>query len=73
MVRGAIAYQTLLAERPATIATVRTILGEHRWHDGQWKEKLEEPDSQRDEMMFMLATAWADDIRNKDKAQHREK
>ena len=32
-------------------------------------EKLPEPD--RDEMLFMLAARWADDIRTRDKAESR--
>jgi hypothetical protein len=72
MVSGAVAYQVLRAENPATIATVRAILEKHPWNDGRWKEKLSTvPDSQRDEMLFMIATTWADDIRTKDRAQHR--
>ena len=30
------------------------------------------PESERDEMLFMLAPRWADDIRTRDKAQHRQ-
>ena len=72
MVNGAIAYQLLRAESPPTIATARAILEKHPWYDSRWKEILDkEPDSLGGEMLFMLAAAWADDIRTRDKAQHR--
>jgi hypothetical protein len=72
MLSGAIAYQILRAESPATIATVKAILEKHPWHDSRWKEQLELlSESQRDELLFMLAPRWADDIRTRDKAQHR--
>ena len=38
----------------------------------RWREQLEKlPQLDRDEMLFMLAPRWADDIRIKDRSQHR--
>lgn len=73
MLSGSIAYQILRAESPATIAKVRAIVEKHPWIDGRWKARLEEiPPGQRDEILFMLASHWADDIRSgPDRAQHR--
>jgi hypothetical protein len=64
MVSGSIAYQILLRDTPATITKVRAILEKHPWYDAQWQHEIAKlPESQRDEMLFMLATRWADDIR----------
>ena len=72
MLSGAIAYQILQRESPATIATVKTMLEKHPWYETRWKTQLEKlPESERDEILFMLAPRWADDIRTRDKAEHR--
>jgi hypothetical protein len=71
MLSGSIAYEILRRESPATIARVRSTLEKHPSYDSRWKEQLDKmPDSERDEMLFMLAPRWADDIR-RDNAQHR--
>lgn len=73
MLSGAIAYQILRKESASTITTVKAILEKHPWFESHWKEQLDKiPDSERDEMLFMLAPRWADDIRTKDRAQHRQ-
>jgi hypothetical protein len=73
MISGALAYQILLKENPSTISTVKAILEKHPWYESHWKEQLEKlPESERDEVLFMLAPRWADDIRTRDKAQHRQ-
>ena len=73
MLSGSIAYQILRTESPPTIATVKAILAKHPWYDSHWKEQLEKlPESDRDELLFMLAPRWADDIRTRDRAQHRQ-
>ena len=74
MLSGAIAYQSLRTESPATIDAVKATLEKHPWHDSHWNEQLEKaPEPQRDEMLFMLAARWADDIRTRDRAQHRQR
>ena len=69
MLSGAIAYQILQRENPTTIPIAHSILEKNRWYDIRWKQQLGKlPDTKRDEMLFMLATRWADDIRTKDRA-----
>jgi S1/P1 nuclease len=72
MLSGAIAYQILQRENPSTIPTVRSVLEKNPWYDSRWKAQLEKlPDTERNEMLFMLAARWADDIRTRDKAESR--
>ena len=72
MLSGAITYQIVSSESPATIATIKAILQKHPWYETHWKEQLDKlPDSERDEMFFMLAPRWSDDIRTRDRTQHR--
>jgi len=72
MLNGAIAYQILQRENPATIPAVRLVLEKNSWYDSHWRPQLEKlPDTERDEMLFMLAARWADDIRTRDKAENR--
>jgi hypothetical protein len=71
MLSGSIAYQILRTESLSTIAAVKAILEKHPWYVSHWKEQLDKlPESQRDEMLYMLAPRWADDIRAGEKAQH---
>ena len=57
---------------PATIPAVRLVLEKNSWYDSHWRPQLEKlPDTERDEMLFMLAARWADDIRTRDKAENR--
>ena len=70
MLSGAIAYQILQRENPSTIIIVRSVLEKNRWYETRWKAQLEKlPEPERDEMLFMLAARWADDIRTQDKAE----
>ena len=63
MLSGAIAYQIIQRENPSTIPTVRSALEGNPWYDTHWKPQLEKlPDTERDEMLFMLVARWADDI-----------
>jgi hypothetical protein len=72
MITGAIAYQTLQREAPKAITAVSALLEHHPWYADQWRPRLERfPESERTEMLFMLAARWADDIRNQDRAQRR--
>ena len=70
MLSGAIAYQILQRENPSTITTVRSVLEKNPWYETRWKSQLEKlPRAERDEMLFMLAARWADEIRTDDKAE----
>ena len=72
MLSGAVAYQILQRENPATITAVRSVLAKNPWYETRWKPQLEKlPESDRNEMLFMVAGRWADDIRTLDKAQSR--
>src|SRR6516225_5421492 len=70
-VSGAIAYQVLQKESPQTVAKVVAILKQLPDFEKVWGKKLEGvPDNERDELLFMLATRWADDIRGQPKFDH---
>jgi len=70
MVNGAISYRLLYRDSPATIPKVRAILEKHPWYADRWRDGITKlPDSQRDEMLFMLAARWADDIRTRDASE----
>ena len=67
MLSGAIAYQILHQDSPRTISAVRSVLEENPWYQTRWKGQLDKlPDNERDEMLFMLAAPWPDDIRTRD-------
>src|SRR5690349_21396520 len=72
MLSGAIAYQILQRESPGMIARARSILENNPWYETRWKAQLDKQlESDRNEMLFMLVTRWADDIRTLDKAESR--
>jgi hypothetical protein len=72
MITGAMAYRILQAENPRALSTVQAMLEKHPWYADRWRPDFEPlPETQRGETLFMLAARWADDIRTKDKAQHR--
>ena len=72
MLSGILAYQILQRENPATITAVRSVVAKNPWYQTRWKAQLNKlPESERDEMLFMLAARWADDIRTLDKNQSR--
>ena len=72
MITGAMAHRLLQSQNPETASRVQAILEKHPWYADRWRPDMEVlPESQRGEMLFMLAARWADDIRTKDKAQHR--
>src|SRR5262245_12187719 len=72
MIICAIAYQTLQGEQPKTATAVTDILEKHPWYADRWQADLDAlPEPQRTELLFMLAARWADDIRTKDRSQHR--
>ena len=69
VISGAIAYRILQAERPASVSAVQAMLEKHLWYADRWQADLETlPQSQRGEMLFMLAARWVDDIRTKEPA-----
>jgi hypothetical protein len=72
MLSGAIAYQILRGESPSTIADVKATLESHPWFESHGRAQLEKLlAADRDEMLFMLAARWEDDIRIKDRSQNR--
>jgi hypothetical protein len=72
MLSGIIAYQILLQENPQIIDRVKAVLEKHPWYANQWQSRLQDvPIAERDQVLFMQAARWADDIRTQDKAQNR--
>jgi hypothetical protein len=72
MLSGAIGYQIVQRENPSTIARVRSILENNPWYETRRKAQLDkELESDRNEMLFMLAGRWANDICTRDKAESR--
>jgi hypothetical protein len=72
MLSGIIAYQILLQENPQTIDKVKAVLKKHPWYGNQWQARLQDvPVAERDLVLFMQASRWADDIRTQEKAQNR--
>src|ERR1051326_269055 len=70
MLSGAIAYQILQQESPATIPIVSSTLEKNPWYETRWKPQLDKlPEADRGVMLFMLAARWADDIRTRDPAE----
>jgi hypothetical protein len=74
MVIGAIAYRILENESPRTVSVTKTLLEKHPWYADRWRDDVEKlAESQRGEMLFMLAARWADDIRMQAKLQRETK
>src|SRR4029077_2539834 len=72
MLSAAIAYQVLQRESPQAIDKVKAALEKHPWYAHQWQARLQDvPVADRDLVLFMQASRWADDIRTQDKAQSR--
>jgi hypothetical protein len=71
MLNGSLTYQILQRHSPQTINAVKAILQKHPWYETRWKAQLEEAHIDADEMLFMLAPRWADDVRTRDRPQHR--
>jgi hypothetical protein len=72
MLSAAIAYQVLQQENPPAIEKVKAVLEKHPWYANQWQTRLQDvPATDRDQVLFMQAARWADDIRTQDKAQNR--
>ena len=64
MLSATIAYQVLQQENPSTIEKVRAVLEKHPWYANQWQARLQDvPVADRDLVLFMQASRWADDIR----------
>jgi hypothetical protein len=61
---AAMTYQVLQQENPSTIEKVRAVLEKHPWYANQWQARLQDvPVADRDLVLFMQASRWADDIR----------
>jgi S1/P1 Nuclease len=74
MVTGVIAYRILENESPRTVSVIKTLLEKHPWYGDRWRDGVEKlAESQRGEMLFMLAARWADDIRMQAKIQRQAK
>jgi hypothetical protein len=59
MVTGSIAYRSLESGSPRTASIILTLLKKHPWYADRWRNDLEKlPESQRGEMLFMLAARW---------------
>jgi hypothetical protein len=72
MLSGIIAYSILQQENPRTIEKVKAVLEKHPWYTNQWQARFQDvPVADRDLVLFMQASRWADDIRTQDKAQNR--
>jgi hypothetical protein len=72
MLSAAIAYQILRQENPPTIEKVKVVLEKHPWYASQWQARFEDVSvAERDQVLFMQAARWPDDIRIRDKAQNR--
>src|SRR5215471_20107593 len=72
MLHGVIAYQVLQQENPAAFAAVKAIIQHHSWYETRWRSQLDAvPQEQRDDLLFMLAARWADDVRTQDHDQNR--
>src|SRR5258708_5991933 len=70
MITGAIAYRILENGSPRTVSVIKTLLEKHPWYADRWRADLEKlPESERGEMLFMVAARWADDIRMQGKLQ----
>ena len=68
MVTGAIAFDQLLKTSPSTLARVVAILRQHPQYESRWKPQLAGMSEQdQEQLLFMLAARWPDDIRG-DKA-----
>ena len=60
MLSGSIAYQVLQRETPSTVGKVKSLLKKHPWYEKHWRRQLNNlPDSDRNEILFMLAPKWA--------------
>jgi hypothetical protein len=71
MLNGSLTYQILRRVSEQTIESVKTILQKHPWYETRWKPQLDNVSSvDRDELLFMLAPRWADDIRTTDRAKY---
>jgi S1/P1 Nuclease len=72
MLSGAIAYQVLQQENPQTIEKVKAVLENHPWYGNQWQARLQDVSvADHGLVLFMQAARWPDDIRIRDKQQHR--
>jgi hypothetical protein len=73
MLSGSIAYQVLQRESPSTVGKVKSLLEKHPWYEKHWRPQLNNlPDSDHNEILFMLAPKWADDVRTLDREQHHQ-
>jgi hypothetical protein len=71
MLSAIITYQVLNRENPETIGKVKAALEKHPWYANQWRARLQDvPVADRNMVLFMQASSWADDIRTQDRQYH---
>jgi len=64
-VSGAIAYDLLQQDSPATVQNIVALLKRHPYYEEHWKSDLDAlPAADRDRGLFMLAAAWPDEVRS---------
>jgi hypothetical protein len=69
MVSGAVAYDVLKQDSPATVGKVVALLKKHPHYATKFAQHLEEPGlsvAEQEQRLFMMAARWADDIRGDD-------
>jgi hypothetical protein len=72
MLSGAIAYQILQQENPATNDKVKAVLEKHPWYGNQWQSMLQDVlAGDRGPVLFMQAAMWPDELRSSDRQYHR--
>jgi len=63
MLSGVLDYQILQRESLSAIPAVRSLWRKIPWYGTRWKAQLGTlQDAERDEMLFMLAARWTDEI-----------
>ncbi|HEY2843675.1 MAG TPA: S1/P1 nuclease [Bryobacteraceae bacterium] len=71
MTVGAMAYDQLRRDAPASLARVAAILQHHPQYESRWKPQLLTVSPQdQDRFLFMLAARWADDVRGDPQFDH---
>jgi hypothetical protein len=67
MVSGAFAYSALKEKDPEALARVIEILEAHPQYESRWSDILDHAsERQQDQVLFMLAARWPDDVRETD-------
>ena len=71
MTTGAIAYQELARKDPIALAKVIAILKANPERENLWSSQLAQvEESEQEQLLFMLAARWSDDIRRDNRYDH---